>query len=466
MTSISFALKAEQSMAVSWVKEIAFYQTSEEYVTGSALRGALAAAWLADHGKSPLFAEIFEGPVSFLPAMPRTFRIAPLSMRRCKYRVTDDCDQWFDDHAQASVDDRPPKNTCDRCNGPTEYSKGRMEGPYDDVSTDLRSRRVRTAISPETGSSRQRALFAQQALSSDLAFEGRICHLEKLSDQARQEFTTWVAGMQESGRGLRLGRGKSVMGKATITDVKKSDDKPIAVSPGWHVLRCISPMILLDDAGRATTDITYELRRRGLANPTVVREWLRPTMIGGWHTISGLPKPVDHALIAGSTYLIDVCEEDADAWSKVVVDGLGHRRREGFGVVELDPDVWEQPPKRSKPPLSQAEIAYKDMKEAIDKLLGALTAEEEGTISRASCVSQIHDLLRVLDQRSPNIEESLKELNERPFWRHCTRKAIEAREALLEQVMCDKVPARRSKARQMLNYLATEWLGPEGGDQT
>ena len=453
MTSLFFTLRAQQDLAVSWTSEIAFYQRSEEYITGTALRGALAAAWLADHGPDlRYFADIFEGPVFFEGANPQGFKIVPLSVRRCKYKPLPACQQCYKDDAEPAKQGQKA-DTC-ACGGSMEYSKGEMAGPYSGSSEELRDERVRTAIDPITGSSKEQALFSQQALNSGLIFEGRITQLDKLGDEARQTFITWLDNL----RSIRLGRGKSVMGEAFFT-VSPSDEnaKPV-LQPGRHILRCRTPLILLDDMGRNTTQIDVEFKRRGLHETEVVPgcEWVRPVTIGGWHTVSGLPKPSDHALVAGSTYVIDVPADEVTQLQKVLVDGLGYRRREGFGAVDLDPAPWAPPPVQESPSSTHVRS---DFRVAVDKVFRTLQAEQGVTGIQAAWVNQVRDLLQALTRGTQISNGAIAETKERPFWTERTRSVIDAREEMIRTIPTEDY------ARKALNYLYNEYgIDEQGGE--
>lgn len=458
MKSFAFTLAAQQPLAVSWAHEIAFYQTSQEYVTGTALRGALATAWLADHGSgSPYFEDIFEGRVCFEGAAPHDYRIVPLSVRMCKYKPTSDCETWHVDDAEKTKQaDGQNLSECKFCGGATEYSKGGMAGPYEDRDNQLRGQRVRTAIDPDTGSSKKGALYTQQALNGGLFFNGRITRLDTLSDDARDVFSSWFTTLK--GKSIRLGRGRSVMGEAKVTDIREQDEETPNVSPGLHILRCRTPLILLDDAGRATTQISFELVRHGVKTP-VVREWTRPVLVGGWHGVSGLPKPTDYALVAGTTYVIDVHTDEVEAWLKILAYGLGYRRREGFGALDFDPEPWSPPPKREQPTSGAVEDP---VREAVNQIFVALRAEQGTDANQPEGINQIRDLLKLLSSTSQGARDAITELDKTAFWMKRSRKVREARDELIRVI---HQGSARDNVQKALNYLSRNFRTDKSGGE-
>ena len=71
---------------------------------------------------------------------------------------------------------------------------------------------------------------------------------------------------------------------------------------------------------------------------------MRTEVVGGWHAASGLPKPADATLVAGSVFVLRPSGAvDAATLAGLVSNGLGLRRVEGFGVVDVNPAAWRFP---------------------------------------------------------------------------------------------------------------------------
>src|SRR6202007_735092 len=102
-------------------------------------------------------------------------------------------------------------------------------------------------------------------------------------------------------------------------------------------IRLASPAIFVDAAGRP-------MLRPGSADldgATLEESWFRPVTWKGWHAASRLPKPEETCAATGSTYLLS---GDAGALRRIAErlqrDGIGLRRAEGFGEVEVVTRPW------------------------------------------------------------------------------------------------------------------------------
>ena len=118
-------------------------------------------------------------------------------------------------------------------------------------------------------------------------------------------------------------------------------DPPTAerLDDGRLVIRLRSPGIFTDDQGRPSRDPNAaELDEVLGCQARVVRRWARWETVGGWHVASGLPKPAELAVAAGSTYLIEPSGPvPGDALAELGRRGLGLRRHEGFGDLAPPP---------------------------------------------------------------------------------------------------------------------------------
>jgi CRISPR-associated protein Csx10 len=423
MTSLNVRLTSEQTLAVGTRREVAFVQHGEDHITGSALRGALAKVWIAQHGEPQamlkssddreFFECLFEGKLQFSPALPVGFQREPISVAYCKYKVTNNCAAWFVDLAflesptgnaiacqVCGKKDEVFGEHCCKCGGAVARGKGKLHS----VPRSLRTQRTRTAVDSRTNSALQSALFSRELLAEGGVFQGTIRGFENLPSPLKEQIEEWLKGIST----VRIGGASSVMGRAGIKiwDVDGSQQpSPGKIrKDGLRVLRFNSPAILLDDAGRPTANIQDEVSRQPeLGKTTVVNQWVRMVAVGGWSVSSGLPKPMEQAVAAGSTYLIAIDASDPryseqfEAW---VATGIGHRRREGFGFAVLDPDDWQEPPiisastaETRKPGVSPSESAHKmaEVYAAVEALRKCLT---EDRLPGEEPVNRLFDVLR------------------------------------------------------------------------
>ena len=80
---------ARQRLALGVASEVSYFTGTHSFVPGSVLRGALAAAWIAEHGPpaggSAAFGGLFDGPVRYGPMYVPGTVVVPVSARLCKY---------------------------------------------------------------------------------------------------------------------------------------------------------------------------------------------------------------------------------------------------------------------------------------------------------------------------------------------------------------------------------------------
>lgn len=302
---------------------------THQHIPGAVLRGACAAEWITRFGPPQLdpargreFTRIFEDEGVFGPLHSEASRPVPLSVRRHKYQPRDWCARdWWD---EALGDGAPAR--CPDCDQDLERTKEATMG------TVLSRTRTHTAMTaddvPEEG-----GLFTRRALA------------------AGQTLIGWVSGtaveaFHPNGQTLttlRLGGKRSTNG---LTEVQiRTDVQPDPVEcDGTHlVLRLASPGVFIDGYG-LPTDAPDPAEITGVLGVPLelLKPWARWGQAAGWHIASGLPKPTERVVVAGSTYRYRCTSAPSDdALRALAVRGLGLRRREGFGALYRCP-----PPER------------------------------------------------------------------------------------------------------------------------
>ena len=132
---LEVAVTAEEPLALGTSPESGNVIDSWSHVPGSVLRGALAAAWIAQHGPPTMtsaaqrqqFLRLFEGEIRYGPLFADGTSIEPLSVRRCKHRPELACWDTADDLA-GDLPGPPPLDTCPACGGPLGMGKGEVTG--------------------------------------------------------------------------------------------------------------------------------------------------------------------------------------------------------------------------------------------------------------------------------------------------------------------------------------------------
>jgi CRISPR-associated protein Csx10 len=315
-------------------------RSTQRFVPGSAVRGAYAARWLTEHGDyqtSPSlrrrFIDLFERPdIRFGPLFAADGQPVSLATRLHKYGPTEGCQRTTWNAAVEPAIARIVR--CPDCQQTLEPSRGDVDG----VAT---SDRIRVALSDDE-TAQHGMLYSRESIDVGTTLLGYI-HGDD----------PWLAAVTR----LRLGGKRSTSGAVTLT-VRIVDTLPVPtlLDDGRTVIVWLaSPGVFVDTMGRPS-DCPSEEELSCLlgVHADIEATWVRRVRVGGWHIASGLPKPVEIAVQAGSTYRIRCTETVSDEGLQRLADvGLGLRRNEGFGWVGPLPDG-------TPPPLQQPGRATTD----------------------------------------------------------------------------------------------------------
>jgi CRISPR-associated protein Csx10 len=343
---ITVTATARQALAMGRHPTAEATVPTHRHVPGSVLRGALAAAWLTEHGEpDPLqpgraripagrrdaFIEIFEGRVRFGPLLAPGSYVVPLSVRRCKYpKPGHDCHRVALDAAFLD----PTPDRCPACDGALEAGRGEVEQFDEELVT------VSTRVALTEGETAQEGLlFARQALRSTaarpLTLTGPIAAVRgAIPDWLTAPRRVLLGGRRSTGGAVDLSTGPAVPQPPRVTD--------------RIVLRLLSPAVLVDNAGRPARTPDAALLTDILGVRVEMSHhpgWTRLTTVGGWHAASNLPKPDELAVTAGSVFelLFPEGPPGPEALTALLVQGIGLRRAEGYGWIEIATTPWQPP---------------------------------------------------------------------------------------------------------------------------
>ena len=317
-----------------------FVLGTQDYLPGTVVRGAFAAAWIAAHGtpgpgspRRPEFLRLFEGGVRFGPLFGGA-EFVPLSVAGHKYDPGDDCEVI--DYDRALQDDVPGR--CPQCESPLEHPKGLRKpaasrpaaaGDAASGGTGIRVRRRTSVTIASSGVAVRGQLVTRDTLEAGQAFRGTLI----AGDPG-------LAGALAELGPVRVGGRRTTHGAAGV-QIHDAPPPPTAVrrDDGMLVLRLRSPGIFVDNQGRPRLDPDPGELEDVLGCPArAVRRWARWQHAGGWHVASGLPKPVELAAAPGSTYLLQTEREvPDDRLAELGRRGIGLRRHEGFGDLAPPP---------------------------------------------------------------------------------------------------------------------------------
>ncbi|MCP2170354.1 type III-B CRISPR module-associated Cmr3 family protein [Goodfellowiella coeruleoviolacea] len=331
---LDVVVTAQQPLALGRGTSAGASAPTHRHIPGSVLRGALAAAWIAEHGEPTResglrdeFVALFERNVRFGPLFAPGSTVVPLSVLRCKYQRDNSCAQIWHDEAfsdeEITEEVKEKTRVCESCGGP--LARGRSEVEF--LPGDAIVRSTRVALTAE-GTAQDGALYTRDELAhrdttgAPRQFVGRI-----VGD------APWLA----QARTLFLGGRRSTSGAVTY-QADPAAPKPVPPLTGRTlVLRLLSPAVFVDKAGRPSSQPDEHVLTELLGvTATVAHSWIRWDRVGGWHAAADLPKPEEHVIAAGSTYKLKL-EGDPDpaALQRLRDHGVGLRRAEGFGWIEL-----------------------------------------------------------------------------------------------------------------------------------
>lgn len=319
MTTRALTITIRQPTQVSTRVRVDNILETEGHLPGAAVRGALAAAWIARNG-SPTgsaarsrFEQLFEGGVRFAPAYHASPPVS-LAVRGHKYGGGDDCDPFEIDEAKATAP--LTASSCPHCGQAFVELKGLRSQDRPPIG-----RHTSVAIS-DANTAKDGQLFSRDSLKANITLTGSLTgSLDLLEELAG--LGTIVLGGRRTSHGLAgIALGES--------DVPAP--KPQRIGRNL-IFRFASPAIFVDDTGRPSLLPNEAELSEQLGTPCRIdRAWARWDEVGGWHAASGLPKSMESVAAAGSTYAITPSGKiDDQALAALSERGLGLRRHEGFG---------------------------------------------------------------------------------------------------------------------------------------
>lgn len=294
---------------------------SHPFIPGSVLRGALAAAWLRNGGtQDEVFTTIFERG-RFSPAFPPWAQVQNQSVSKCKYHRSNADHEEYTDMAFETLS--AADKQVDSCGATREYLKGGCS------QTGLLTT-VTTELTPRKNTAKKKNLFARQMIESGTVFTGHIVVPDGTDTTMLKKIDLAYFG----------GRG-SVLGRCTVSF--KSCHTPLTISDTSDVVvRTVSPTILVDEAGLPSLRLNEAIKDLTGIEPRQEEVWASRAESGlasGWHAASGLPKPAEVALSAGAVAILR--NVGPDKLRTLLDRGLGLRRSEGYGWVEVVDKRWQ-----------------------------------------------------------------------------------------------------------------------------
>lgn len=316
------------------------------YLPASALRGALAARWLAKHPGVDLAADatgrawFLDGAVCYLNAYPdldgeRTLPV-PASWFVKKEQAEDEKATIYDlavAPPPVQLQIKPPKG------GPfciVERNEPERSGDMATLVAAERTEQVHITLEDVNRRGEGNQVFRYEALAPGQDFIGVIIAPEK------QDLSKIKALLTEED--LRLGTAH-LAGYGRVA-VEALDEIPsgwrecpsCSVTDGRIVVTLLSPAILRSDNGQVGWDDGQALASSlGLpADTKVVAAYGKTSLMGGYNRKWSLPLPQASALTAGSVVVFKADQVDQSALQHALDHGIGERRAEGFGRIAVN----------------------------------------------------------------------------------------------------------------------------------
>lgn len=348
---------------------------SANFVPGSTLRGALAAAFIKSYNRQdqrfdPFFLKNARFYPLFIQSNPYSrSRPLPLTAVTCKnysgFKTEASVDtsqaHGIKDTLLALLNHQNTEHICADCNDDMEACEGDLE--YYEGSRPL-YRRVsvktnlitRTALSPRRETAAERLLYQMTVLDEDQIFGGLITLKDDATEQAFMEFLTTqqtlrLGAARTRGQGLVEVTECDLTGRFLDTETALRDRldgfNHLVNSSDTHFAltlqsECIARDTLLRYAQRITPDILGREINQALQNSNLKLAVAKAEYVAGWNTHHGMPKPTALAIRRGSVFVFSTqlpMNNLVPLLLKLSNQALGERQTEGFGWISVC-DPW------------------------------------------------------------------------------------------------------------------------------
>ena len=341
MKMAKLTVRTETPVVLAAQQHAGVMTASQEYFSGSLLRGALASLYLRrNHSEHPekdeLFRRMFLGGLRFVDAYPQTDKgtAFPLPLSLVKDKITKKVrDMLYDEFA--------PGFKSLKGLGFNQGDALYIVAVHKDVALHMSRRSVNERIS---GKSEQGNIYNYESLRAGQYFEGSVIGSE---DDLRLLREKLFAG---GGLTAYLGRSRYTEYGKTELSLGEIQDIPVPEADGQVLaLRCQTPLLraggLLTDACALLREVAAELSAgTGLplsleADKISAAQVQLDNFVGAWQ----MRRPRQNALQAGSVFMLRLEEgnwnaENLQKLAQALAAGCGDRCDEGFGQLR----VWSR----------------------------------------------------------------------------------------------------------------------------
>jgi CRISPR-associated protein Csx10 len=320
--------------------------TGLNYIPGSVIRGALAHVFTNGRRvdlSDPQFKRLFFGDVLFLNAYPLIDgqRSLPVPRSWQREKGAGDNDPIFDlangepnnrqqlaevHESFTRLEPLSPTIGKDAREDETADEKptAHLYAPKRDIRVHILQLDRRKAAQKDASS-----VYRYEALAAGQRFAGAI--LARDDDDALHQLAERLPKL------IKLGKSRSAgYGAVNITNVGVHSDwceyMPMATTPSERIV-----VTLLSDAiVRDPVTGEYSGSLAPLFSGRLLKAFVRTCVVGGFNLAWGLPLPQARAIQAGSVFVFEHSEELFERLKAAESNGIGERRREGFGRIAIN----------------------------------------------------------------------------------------------------------------------------------
>ncbi len=361
MLALTFTLELKEPLLMTAIEGDPNSAVSLPFVPGSALRGALVGRYLAGDKRRDLAAEaearklFFDAQTRYLNAYPvdelgeRTLP-TPQAWKKCKGAQGDSIYDLSVAPQPEALHEQQPQ--------PLKRPFCRLAGEEVELYKIKRQVNIHTLRDPvagravgkggqgavfryeAVGKGEQGTVFRYEALAPGQTLAGAIpCPdaetADTLQELLQEDDTLLLGGSQSAGYGL-----------TRLTEIHREKDwqeipHNFAMQSGRLTLTLLSDAVLRDAQGQYTGFLTPEILAEYLKVKLTLdraRTFVKTGVVGGFNRKWGLPLPQTPVARAGSVFTFEVGEHKipAEDLQRLLNNGIGERRAEGFGRVALN----------------------------------------------------------------------------------------------------------------------------------
>ena len=301
---------------------------SYPFITGSAIRGALANRYVGEHDEKDFNKLFISGQVRFLNAYPlyedkRTLP-APLSWHVAKDEKDLPTAQAFD-----FVSDIPDKNILQNPKTLGNVFVAPLPGEVITIATPMQVTVHNVSYKRGVKAKNDSSLFQYEAIAPGYLFAGVILgkedDLEMMQKLLTQKPQLWLGGSRNAG-----------YGRTTVLKTDIVDDWQEAYGLQYQPEDKLLTITLLSDTIVRDANGNYSVHPEDLLGIPPKAVYMRARVVGGFNRTWGLPIVQALAFQAGSVFVYDANVVTQSKLDDLQENGLGERRAEGFGRIAIN----------------------------------------------------------------------------------------------------------------------------------